>query len=194
MDTSDLPQSILNLVNREGYRPVKPRKIAEQLKVPKSEAVDVKKAVKALVAAGKLAYGPDHLVQPADAVKAPESRIVGVFRRKEGGFGFVRPSGAAASETEVRDIFIPAHKAGDASSGDVVAVRVKGKQGGGGRKGPSGEIVEVLERETHQFVGTYNESAGAGLVAIDGGLFTRPIAVGDAAARMPGPATRSSWR
>ena len=202
MDTSDLEQAILDLVGREGYRPVKPRKIAAQLQVPKSEVVDVKKAVKALVARGQLAYGSNHLVQAAaTGLKTSEvsqtsevsghgavqgNRVVGVFRRKEGGFGFVRPSGSVPGEPEVGDIYIPANRAGDASSGDVVAVRLKAKHGGRG-KGPRGEIVEVLRRETHQFVGTYYESGGIGLVEIDGGLFSRPISVGDASTRNTRP-------
>ncbi len=41
------------------------------------------------------------------------------------------------------------------------------------RRGPRGkrgigEITEIIERETHQFVGTYYEEAGLGLVRVDG--------------------------
>jgi len=186
MKDPNLEQAILDLVRHPDYRPVKPRGIAQRLQVPKSEAADVKKAVKRLVARGELAYGSNHLVQATDAGKPKGNRIVGVFRRTEGGFGFVRPAGATRGDPEVRDIYIPANKAGDASSGDTVAVRLKAKEGGRGL-GPRGEIVEVLERETHQFVGTYFESSGNGLVEIDGGLFSRPISVGDASTRNARP-------
>jgi ribonuclease R len=182
----DLEQAVLDLVRQPDYRPAKPRKIARQLQVPESEAAEVKRAVKRLVAQGQLAYGAGHLVQPAGAAKPKGDRIVGVFRRAEGGFGFVRPSGLSAGDLEVRDIYIPASKASDASSGDTVAVRLKGKGGGRGL-GPRGEIAEIIERQTHQFVGTYFESGDLGLVEIDGGLFNRPILVGDAAARNARP-------
>ena len=64
-----------------------------------------------------------------------------------------------------------------------------------GEPGLRGEIVEILERQTHQFVGTYFESRGSGYVQVDGTLFAQPIYVGDPAPRTRGPTTRwcSRW-
>ncbi|NCX98909.1 MAG: RNB domain-containing ribonuclease, partial [Planctomycetia bacterium] len=45
------------------------------------------------------------------------------------------------------------------------------------------EIVEVLERRTTRFVGSYFERAGVGWVQVDGTSFTRPVAVGDPGAK-----------
>ena len=45
-------------------------------------------------------------------------------------------------------------------------------------RGPRGEIVEIIERQTHRFVGTYFEYRGAGQVQVDGPLFTKPVSVG----------------
>ena len=56
-----------------------------------------------------------------------------------------------------------------------------------GDPGPRGEIVEIVERQTSQFVGTYFESAGAAYVQIDGGLFAQPIYVGDPGAKNARP-------
>ncbi len=56
-----------------------------------------------------------------------------------------------------------------------------------GQPGPRGEIVEVVERQTQQFVGTYLEAAGAAYVRIDGPLFARPIYVGDPGAKNARP-------
>ncbi len=178
MDEIELEHAIGDLVRRPTYRPVQPRVIAQQLNVPKSEWPDVKKAVKRLVARGELGYGSNHLVQAGEPAKPKGNRIVGVFRRAGGGFGFVRPSAATTGETEVRDIYIAVDKAGDASTGDTVAVRLV-RQGGRPSLGPRGEIVEVVERQTHRFVGTYFEYRGSGEVQIDGPLFTKPISVGD---------------
>ena len=123
--------------------------------------------------------------------------IVGVFQRTQKGFGFVRPSprgpeesGQRAKETssELKDIFVPAKYTLDAATGDVVAVEVKRlrhPQAGAQPSplGPRGRIVEVLERQTRQFVGTYFESEGSAFVQIDGTLFARPIDVGDPGAK-----------
>jgi len=178
MDDLEIERAILDLVRRPTYRPVKPRAIAQQLGVSKSGWAEVKKAVKRLVMRGELGYGSNHLVQAADPARRQGNRVVGVFRRAEGGFGFVRPSAAAAGETEVRDIYIPQARTGDAATGDTVAVRLV-HQGGRPSLGPRGEIVEVIERQTHRFVGTYFEYRGSGQVQIDGPLFTKPISVGD---------------
>jgi ribonuclease R len=184
-----LEQSILQLVNAAGYRPVKPRVIVQQLNLSKDEAAEVKRMIKRLVHADKLAYGPNHLVTPAGAAKtkkppAPSrstgNRLIGVFQRNKKGFGFVRlPRDASAGE--IKDIYVPADRAGDAASGDTVAVQVNRQHRGG--PGPRGEIVEILERQTSQFVGTYFESAGSAYVKIDGPLFAKPIYVGDPGAK-----------
>ena len=220
-----LEESILELVNAPGYRPVKPRVIAEQLKLPKDDAVLVRRMVKQLVRHGKIRYASNHLVLPANtptasadmapkaSSKTPRSsrgptargtgdqgqleqlpaktarksaggkggnRVVGVFQRTQKGFGFVRLDQAGGKE-KAKDIYIPAEESADAATGDVVLVEI-GRQRGR-ELGPRGRIVEVVERQTHQFVGTYFESAGAAYVRIDGAMFARPISVGDPGAK-----------
>ena len=143
---------------------------------------------------------------PAVAPKRKRSehirpRIVGVFQRTQKGFGFVRPSPASAEEEgqrrkgaspeagEVKDIFVPAKYTLDAASGDVVAVEVKhaGHRQADARLGPRGRVVEVLQRQTRQFVGTYFESEGSAFVQVDGALFAGPIFVGDPGAKNARP-------
>ena len=48
-------------------------------------------------------------------------------------------------------------------------------------------MVEVLERQTRQFVGTYFESEGSAFVQVDGTLFAQPIFVGDPGAKNARP-------
>ena len=208
-----LEQSILKLVSSPGYRPIKPRTIAQRLKLPKDRAADVRKAVKRLVRDGRIAYSSNHLVTPVvttsdvaprkrtsrgptapgtpprktpgktsgkSAAKPSANRLLGVFQRTQKGFGFVRLRGDQ-SNTEQKDVYIPADRTADAATGDVVMVRVnRARQSS---PGPRGEIVEIVERQTRQFVGTYFESAGAAYVRIDGTLFSRPISVGDPGAK-----------
>ena len=88
---------------------------------------------------------------------------------------------ASLRPATLKDIYIPADRAGDAATGDVVVVQLKKPRHGD--PGPRGEIVEIVERQTHQFVGTYFESAGAAYVQIDGALFSQPIYVGDPGAK-----------
>lgn len=109
-------------------------------------------------------------------------RITGEFHRVQAGYGFVRPSATPRDAGRTLDIFISAKNCGDAASGDKVVVRLHDKKRGG-RAGLEGEILEIIERETNQFVGTYFERAGQGKVQIDGKLFTAPIDVGDPSAK-----------
>ena len=182
---SDLEELVLQHVSQDDYKPVKPKIIAKQLGLSQEEAGGLRKAVKRLVKTGKLAYGPDHVVGWPTA--ADLDRITGVFRRVSGGHGYVRPAGAGPSHDKTQDIKIPAHRSKDASSGDVVLVRLRepkqSQHQGRQSSRIEGEIVEVLERETNQFVGTYYTTGGLPVVQVDGKVFSEPVLVGDPSAR-----------
>lgn len=192
----DLHKLILNHVNAPNYRPVKPKVIAKQLDFTDNDVSRLKRTIKQLVKEGKLAYGPSHLVcpiakeHPAAKVGKPAQKekskkkskhIVGTFRKAQGGFGFVRPEGTTSSEGRDADIFIPVSSTGDAANGDTVRIRVSDKKDRMGKI--SGRIIDIVERATNTFVGTYLEQAGMGLVQIDGKVFGEPIYVGDPGAK-----------
>jgi ribonuclease R len=109
------------------------------------------------------------------------NRIVGVFQRTQKGFGFVHPNSVELRSDKSQDIFVPADRTGDAATGDIVVVELKKPHPGD--PGLRGVIVEIAERQTNQFVGTYFESEGTGYVRIAGTLFARPICVGDPGAK-----------
>jgi len=200
-EDAKLDEAVLQHVNRPGYQPVKPRVIAKKLGFDKDRAAEVKKAIKRLVRAGRLMYGASHLVKPVPPGAAPgaaagaaaSNQVVGTFRRHENGFGFVRPvaSGAPQQETtegaRSADVYIPAKRAGDAATGDTVRVQLAGRSHRFPDRGPKGHVVEVLQRQTYQFVGTYFESRGAGYVRVDGPMFAEPISVGDPGAKNARP-------
>ncbi len=180
MTDIDLEQAILELVRRPSYQPVKPRVIARRLNVPKEEVPEFKKQIKKMVRRGQLAYGPSHQVKSPEAAAPGEkatNTVTGVFRRTSGGYGFVRPGGTTPGEPAVQDIYVDERDSGDASTGDVVLVRLTKHRGR--HPGPAGKIVDVVDRETRRFVGTYFEDARGGMVQVDGTLFSQPITVGD---------------
>jgi ribonuclease R len=210
--SSNLRKSVLELVYSAGYQPVKPAVIAKKLGLAGDAARELKKTVKQLVKSGELAWGPSHLVfagrrtesQPptpedngaasADRMdgrakisrkKSQPSRaakhLTGTFRRAAGGFGFVRPEGTLRTEGRDADVFIPAEKAGDAANGDIVSVRLENKRGRMGKL--EGRVIDVIQRATNRFVGTYFEQAGMGLVQVDGKIFHTPVYVGDPGAK-----------
>lgn len=124
-------------------------------------------------------------LQPGD----PRAVVTGTFRRAAAGFGFVRPKISSVTGSAPRDrsedIYIPAEASRDAASGDIVTVRIGRKRfGRGGQTRVSGEIVEVLVRQTQRFVGAYLERPDGGYVQVDGNLFSQPISVGDPGAKL----------
>ncbi len=211
--SSNLRGNVLELVNSANYQPLKPAVMAKKLGLTGDAVRELKKVIKQLVKSGELAWGPSHLVFAVQkqhahnrdgAVVSPtmhepgtnDSRpprkekskpsgatkhITGSFRRAAGGFGFVRPEGTQRVEGRDADIFIPADKAGDAANGDIVSVRLETKRGRMGKL--EGRVIDVIQRATNRFVGTYFEQAGMGLVQVDGKIFTAPIYVGDPGAK-----------
>jgi len=198
MTANDAPLEtrLLALLAQKNYKPSKPRVLAAQLGLDEEGARDLKRAIKKLVKHGKISYGANHLVAPlvtkaartgtsqsgGSSAGAPGYRVTGVFRRADAGFGFVRPAGSAPGADRSQDIFIAASDTMDAASGDTVLVRLK-KKTQSRRPNPEGEIAEIIERQTHQFVGTYFEHGGSAYVRIDGMPFSQPIAVGDPGAK-----------
>jgi ribonuclease R len=192
MPADSVEQRLLKLVAEPDYRPAKPRLLAKRLKLDEAGARELKRAIKKLVKAGRLRYGANHLISPPTDPNAGTSaagggyRVTGVFRRTEAGYGFVRPAGSAPGADRTQDIFIAARDAIDAASGDTVLVRLKRKVDPR-RRNPEGEIIEVIERETHQFVGTYFEAGGTAYVQIDGTPFSQPVLLGDPGAKNARP-------
>ena len=181
-ELSLLEQRILDHVQRPEYEPVKPRVIAKQLGMDHDELVELRRAVKRLVRQQKLSYGKSHLVKVPRAGKKTGKEIVGRFSRAAAGYGFVRPRGTSPASGRDDDIYVPAARTSDAADGDIVRLSVAKKRRGKELRWV-GEVVEIIERSTHTFVGTYFESRREGMVQIDGNAFPHPISVGDPGAK-----------
>lgn len=194
---ADLRAAILTYTRQPAYKPIKPTVIAERLGLIDEDRVKaVRRTIKKMVKAGELEYGPNHLVLPSDEGHpsrenlAPKKKkkktdtsnqIVGTFRRVSTGEGFVRPEGTAASAGRDADIHIAKKAALDAHTGDKVRIKIDQQSGYKGK--PEGRVIDVVERATNRFVGTYFEREDMGLVEVDGKVFSQPIYVGDPGAK-----------
>ncbi len=188
MSDQSLETRILEHVLSPDYQPVKPRVIARKLELPPELDREVRRTIKSLVRKGQLGWGRKRVVLPPGAAaklaRSDHGLIIGEFRRAAAGYGFVRPSGTPAAAGRNEDIYIPLRRTSDAASGDTVRVRLRRGRPGDPRK--RGTVVEVVERDTQQFVGILLERGGETYVQIDGGIFAEPIPVSDAAARQAG--------
>ena len=112
----------------------------------------------------------------------------GTFRRLRSSGGIVRlfPIGRGDLPDE---IFIPSRFVKDAAQGDTVLAEIlppeqvrRSRFDEPDRPKRTGRIRSVLKRDTNQFVGTFFTDGGAAFVEVDGGVFKRPVKVGDAKA------------
>jgi ribonuclease R len=169
-------ERILAAFGRNRYQPLKTKALARKLGVSSGQYADFRHAVRQLIRQGRAELGKNRTLRPAK----PHGTITGIFRRATAGFGFVRPHaihGQAGPEIHIREADTL-----DAVTGDEVLVRILRKVSRPGL-GPRGEILQVLERATHQFVGTYFERDNQGFVRVDGTVFSHSVYVGDPGAK-----------
>src|SRR4051812_8884410 len=114
---SHYEDQVMGLVARSDYRPITLKAMSRRFHVGPDNYAEFRAAVKGLVKEGRLDLGKDKTLTKA----SEKGAIVGTFRRTSKGFGFVRPK---SSEGRTNDIFIPPDAGLDASTGDVVAVKV----------------------------------------------------------------------
>lgn len=173
---SDLQARILSTIAHAKYSPVKPKALMRKLGLPPSENDNFKDALKELIRQGKLEIGKGNAVRKL----AAHGAVTGIFRKMPAGFGFVRPNPDEGHK--FTEVFIPEEAVRDATTGDVVLVRLRPSRRQHER-GPKGDIIQVLERATSQFVGTYFERDGQFFVRVDGTVFAHSVLVGDPTAK-----------
>jgi ribonuclease R len=166
---------ILAELARKGYVPLKPKQLAKKLGIGDSAYPEYRKALKSLLADGRVEQGKNNQLRPADQFGS----VIGIYRRTKSGHGYVRPHGPEASSGA--DIFIREGKERDASTGDEVMVKLTRRASG--QKDAAGEVIRVLVRATRTFVGTYFERDGQAFVRVDGTVFSHSILVGDPGAK-----------
>ncbi len=169
-------EQILAAISRRNYEPLKPKVLARKLGVPAAQYADFRRALRSLHRDGRIEMGKNHTVKPMP----PHGTITGTYRRTSSGMGFVRPhllEGQTAAEIRIKE-----EHSLDAATGDTVLVRLTRKPTRPDQLA-SGHIVRVLERATRQFVGTYFEREGQGLVRVDGTVFSHSVYVGDPGAK-----------
>ncbi len=173
---SSFEDKILAAISRRTYEPVKPKALARKIGVTAPQYADFRRALRSLHRDGRIEMGKNHTVKP----KPPHGTVTGTYRRTSSGLGFVRPhliEGQSGAEIRIKE-----EHSLDAATGDSVLVRIIRKPARPDQLA-SGHIVRVLERATRQFVGTYFEREGQGLVRVDGTVFSHSIYVGDPGAK-----------
>lgn len=176
MPDSGFTEELLEILKRPEYKPVSTAIMAKVLRVPKSRLPEFRRTVTQLNERGELEIDSAGLIRR----KRRANAIQGIIKRTTTGAGYLIPLNKLAGE---EDIFIPPEAMRDAQTGDEVLVSVS--QGRPLRPGQKrrGRIVEILQRANFNFVGSYFEKEGRGIVHVDGTTFPHPIHVGDPGAK-----------
>jgi len=193
---ASLKQQIIEVLKKTGSRPVKPRKIARRLDLPKGEKDRFEAAIASLVKRGKLQQNREGRVFLPEIASASDGLIAGVLKKTASGSAWlipnreITPEGANPNSpddqppvpaSKIPDVHIYAENLGDAQNGDEVLVRLISRRRSGGKR--CGQVEQIVERATHTFVGSYFEEWNVGKVRIDGGVFSDPVSVGDPGAK-----------
>jgi ribonuclease R len=181
-----LERKILDALTLPDYKPVTAAVLARDLNVTKKSMQEFRDAVAGLIAAGKLREMADGLLRP----QAAAGLVQGTIKKTAAGAGFLIPHKTAPGykpappdNPRANDVFIAPHDLGDAQTGDEVLVQLHrgGRDGDRGRV--RGRVVEILQRSTRTFVGTYLERDEQGYVQVDGTTLSDPVFVGDPGAK-----------
>jgi ribonuclease R len=174
-------QKILEVLRRPGYQPVGGAELARQLNVTKKHRQEFSDALETLLESGQVVRGKQGLLR----LPASRGLLQGTIKKTAGGAGFLiaRKLPGAPSETGARnDVFIAPNDLGDAHTGDEVLVQLHSRPArDDGRL--RGRVVEIVQRATRTFVGTYFERDGQGWVQVDGSNLGEPVFVGDPGAK-----------
>ena len=193
---ASLKQQIIEVLKKTGSRPVKPRKIARRLDLPKGERGRFEEAIASLVKRGKLEQNREGRVFLPETAAESDGLIAGVLKKTASGSAWLIPHREITHEgtdpnspddqppvpaSKIPDVHIYAENLGDAQNGDEVLVRLISRRRSGGKR--CGQVEQIVERATHTFVGSYFEEWNVGKVRIDGGVFSDPVSVGDPGAK-----------
>ncbi len=150
-----LKQRVLTLIQRRGHRGVTLRTLKKSLGIGKDP-----KKTKTLQAVLKDLIRSHLIHQSGRKYFAATEVYKGRIQRFKEGFGFLlREDGP--------DVFIPPHGMRGALDGDLVLVERTG-----GKRRPEGRVIQIIEREIKNYIGTYRKVRKRGYVEPD--LLTLP--------------------
>ncbi len=173
-----LKHRILKHISHQAYSPQPSRELAGAIGVEPDDYNAFALAVRELIEEHQIVYGASETI----ALPPLGNELVGNFKRNDRGFGFVIPDQA----NNHGDLYVSARDTLGAMTGDRVRAEVVRSQRGGrqgGRGGPAGRIVEILQRGQTSFVGELQKKGGTWMVFPDGRTLGEPLVVRDPSAK-----------
>jgi ribonuclease R len=191
--SENLEERILEHVQSDQYRPIKPSGLARALNLSQETDFDgFRDALKQLQSDGKLVRGANGSLMMAPKKTETKDVFSGTYRHNKRGFGFVVPIDPTNSD----DLFIPEGDNAGALTGDVVKAKIVNREQRDGKSFNRGRVLEIVERGQKRFVGSLAKTAGEWFVHPDGNTLTEPILSGPRGARTRchHRSARPAWR
>lgn len=177
----DFEKKILEYVARPGYTPIREKALLKKVGGSKSTSSEFEQAMQSLQSRKEILVSDSGLIRPVKK----EGWIAGIIKKINSGAGYLiphhKPDDIAHDQRHAGDLYISERDMGDAQTGDEVYATVINRRRSGGQI--CGRVVEIIERASTTFVGTYFETQGEGYVHVDGKIFNSPIHVGDPGAK-----------
>jgi ribonuclease R len=148
-----LKKSILDLLEGAPSRYFKPKEVARRLSFPKAKYAQLRSTLREMAEEGNIL----RFKKNRYSAVARSSQCQGKLHVQSQGYGFV-------SRSDGPDIFVSKKNMGTALHGDVVRARLFANTTG---KNPEGMVVEVVQRDRKQIVGTFRYGRRFGYVIPD---------------------------
>lgn len=148
---------ILNIINEHKYIPMTIEKFYKFFNADKYTMKSIRNIIRDLE--------KDNLIRISSkgkivALTINEKSLIGKISMAQGGYGFF-----ISDNEDYEDVFISARNLNTAQNNDKVKIKIiKDKEEG---KNAEGEVVEIIERNLTEIVGTYQSNKGYGFVVAD---------------------------
>ena len=199
---SDIFQQLITeyIHSRPNAKKLDPKQVAKRLGIRKRDFEEFLTAWRTIFQRGveslerdqrhpsESAGEPESTDAPSEKAKLKPGSLSGVIKKiGVRGAVFIATADATGHRAGMKpqEVSIAPQDLKDAQVGDNVIVQLVSRPREGERS--YGKVVEVTERATNSFVGTYDEFDGQGYVKIDGRNFEDPISVGDPGAKGAAP-------
>lgn len=152
-----IKQTLVGFMKKTAYRPMDIEDLVNVFDIKKNEYSAFKKTLKIMENEGLIMRTNKNKYTIAEANHEEEGLVIGKLQAHAKGFGFLIPD-----EEGQKDVFIPSTSMNGAMNGDKISVKVTREDTN--TKKREGEVVKILERNTTNIVGIYEDCKNFGFV------------------------------
>lgn len=163
-----IKQTLVSFMKEPAYKPMGIEDLVSIFDIKPNEYNAFKKTLRVMEREGLIVRTKKEKYMIEEPGFSREDLVIGKLQAHAKGFGFLIPD-----EEGQKDVFIPSNCMNGAINGDKIAVKVTREDTN--TKKREGEVVEVIERNTSQVVGVYEDSRNFGFVISEDTRISRDI-------------------